>query len=421
LVDRDITKRNYIDYAKDPLDKTLVNAQLEILQSELIVLKCIKDITAGNEILISFGLASWAFYFVDYWKYNEEQMKKFENIYLLTKKVKEVYSIKDEFTTTIYNNNYICKTIASKLDEFENWQIGINYHLTHFIQTRGSSYINAFYQCLSHIPALTRLILETDIFENMLDKKNDKNQLSQYIIQLKLNDNINMMEYKGDSYLSVFDPQQEDIISHDQNFSNQFARDIIDEEFGKCSPIYDIVKRHLFGFYVNKIEYCMEDSKHCFSYRSIINNEGVKVLRFGKPGSNEVENLNDLFLKSTEFEEINDNYQCPFCVKQGKSTIKYNWHTYPRVLLFELERRVFDNEGETTSFIDKDIIYPRYLKVKGKVQYQLIGAVVYKDNAFISYFLHSNFMWYKDNGTIIIMVSAEEACNQPIAYFFIYK
>ena len=51
--------------------------------------------------------------------------------------------------------------------------------------------------------------------------------------------------------------------------------------------------------------------------------------------------------------------------------------------MIDLERRVFDNEGETSSIIDKDIIYPRYLKVKGKVQYQLIGVVVYKDNTFI--------------------------------------
>jgi len=89
--------------------------------------------------------------------------------------------------------------------------------------------------------------------------------------------------------------------------------------------------------------------------------------------------------------------------------------------LIELERRVFDNEGETLSFIDKDIIYPRYLKVKVKVQYQIIGLVVYKDNTFISYFLHSNYIWYKDNGTRIITVTADEACNQPKAYFFIYK
>jgi len=54
LIDRD-DKCSYIDYAKDPLDLKLVNAQLEILQSDLIVLKCIKNIAAGYEILISFG------------------------------------------------------------------------------------------------------------------------------------------------------------------------------------------------------------------------------------------------------------------------------------------------------------------------------------------------------------------------------
>jgi len=76
-------------------------------------------------------------------------------------KAKEVYSIKDDFTTTIYNNYYICKIIANKLDEFDSWKV--SHPLTHFIQTRGSSDINAFYQCLSHIPALSRLILETNI------------------------------------------------------------------------------------------------------------------------------------------------------------------------------------------------------------------------------------------------------------------
>jgi len=110
LIDRDDNGR-YLDYVKDPLDLTLVNAQLEILLGDLIVLKCIRNIAAGNEILISFGLVFWAVYFIDYWKNSEEIMKKFklENVYLLMKKVKEVYSIKVDFTTTIYNNYYICK------------------------------------------------------------------------------------------------------------------------------------------------------------------------------------------------------------------------------------------------------------------------------------------------------------------------
>jgi len=62
-----------------------------------------------------------------------------------------------------------------------------------------------------------------------------------------------------------------------------------------------------------------------------------------KPDSNDVENLNDLFLKEIEIVEINDKYECSFCLTPGKSTIKLNWNTYPRVLLIELERRVFDN------------------------------------------------------------------------------
>ena len=113
----------------------------------------------------------------------------------------------------------------------------------------------------------------------------------------------------------------------------------MDYKFGKCSPIYDIVKRHLFGFYINKIEYCMEDSQHSLSYRSLIIDNVVRLLGFRKPDSNEVENLNDLFLKETEFEEINDNFKCPFCVKPGKSIGKLNWYTYPRVLLIQLERQ----------------------------------------------------------------------------------
>jgi len=65
----------------------------------------------------------------------------------------------------------------------------------------------------------------------MLDEKNEynKNRLSQYIIPLKLNYDMNM-KFQGDPY-----PQEEEFISHDQDFSNQFVRDIVDEEFGKGS------------------------------------------------------------------------------------------------------------------------------------------------------------------------------------------
>ena len=103
--------------------------------------------------------------------------------------------------------------------------------------------------------------METDTFDDMLVEKNkyNKNHLSQYIIQLKSN-NYTDANYRGDSNsISVSDSQWEEFISHNQDFANRLARDIIVKEFGKCSPIYDIVKRHLFGYYVNKTEYGMED------------------------------------------------------------------------------------------------------------------------------------------------------------------
>jgi len=59
--------------------------------------------------------------------------------------------------------------------------------------------------------------LETDIFDDMLDEHEDytKNHLSQYIIQLKLSNNMNI-KFQGDPY-----PQGDDFISHDQD--NQFV------------------------------------------------------------------------------------------------------------------------------------------------------------------------------------------------------
>jgi len=75
--------------------------------------------------------------------------------------------------------------------------------------------------------------------------------------------------------------------------------------------------------------------------------------------------------------------------------------------------------------IDNDVEYPRYLKLQGDkeevVQFQLIGTLVYFNETFISYFLHFDKKWYKDDGQNIIEVTAFEVCNQPKAYFFVYK
>ena len=54
--------------------------------------------------------------------------------------------------------------------------------------------------------------------------------------------------------------------------------------------------------------------------------------------------------------------------------------------------------------------------------YQLLSTVVYAEGKYISYFLHSDKKWYKDDGiNDIEEVRAYEACNQRMAFFFIYK
>ena len=97
------------------------------------------------------------------------------------KKFKEVNCIESNLWFTVHNNHNICKTIASKINEFELWENGVQYPLTHFIDRRGSSYMNAVFQSFSHIPALTRLILETNTFDNLMDPVD--NLLSLFIVK----------------------------------------------------------------------------------------------------------------------------------------------------------------------------------------------------------------------------------------------
>jgi len=123
LVERDENRPNCADFAQDPLDPNLVNAQLEAdSTNELIGVKCLKELSAGDEVFIPFGMASWAIYFRCNWK-NINKGIVFDN--LLINKAKEVNAIDDEFANTVYNKYHICKTIATKLDEFENWQNGV--------------------------------------------------------------------------------------------------------------------------------------------------------------------------------------------------------------------------------------------------------------------------------------------------------
>ena len=346
-------------------------------------MKSIKELSAGDEVFIPFGMASWALYFQYNWK-NIKDM--FHNS--LMKRAKEEYSIDDDFANTVYNNYHICRTVANKLDEFDCWQNGVQYPLTHFIQTRGNSYINAFYQCLSHIPALTRIILETNIFDNMLDPIN--NPLSQYITQLMKNNKL-LEDDSLDPFTIKLKDNVHELISSEQDLGINFIIYTLDQ-FKKSCRMLDIVKHHLFEFYYTLETCCMAES-HCVSTK---NRQDIIGIPFHKPEYQSM-NISNLIKTSFLTEEQFDDYGCPHCLNKqtGKGRMKQKFLTFPRVLLVGLNR-IDATKGE---IIDNDAEYPRYLKLEGDneevVQFQLLGLIVYYNETFISYFLHSD----KKNGT----------------------
>ena len=127
-------------------------------------------------------------------------------------------------------------------------------------------------------------------------------------------------------------------------------------------------------------------------------------------------------------EEEIDNYDCPYCFNKmvWKGIRKTRVDTFPRVLLIHLERRILLTDNKelklSSTTLNKDVEYPRYLKLRKKMYYQLLSTVVYVEGKFISYFLHSDKKWYKDDGINNIKeVKAYEASNQPKAFFYIYK
>jgi len=58
-------------------------------------------------------------------------------------------------------------TISEKLDEFTLWKLGTNHSLNNLRNSQNSCYMAVLLQCIAHIPALSRLLLETDLCTNI--------------------------------------------------------------------------------------------------------------------------------------------------------------------------------------------------------------------------------------------------------------
>ena len=252
LINQNDSRPNYVNYAQDPLDPSLVNAQLEYDPCGLFILTCIKDCIVGDEIFISFALASWLTYFRNNWSNDN-----FISNSVVMKKAREVYCIDDELGRKVSKSFSICKTIENKLEECYTWKNGIKYPLKHYINQRGSSYINAFFQCISHIPALTRIILETNTFDEMIPNPR-KNDLSQYIVRIMMNNDTLEDNDNNDTYI-----HDNDLISSNQNLGFEMIGYFL-TEFPTLNSTYETVKHHLFEFYYDEDIYCIEQSHHMY-------------------------------------------------------------------------------------------------------------------------------------------------------------
>ena len=179
-----------------------VNAELVEDKYGNVVLRAIKDIMPGEEILISFGQLFWAYFLRERWNTRNEKMLERYRI------VKQVYSLTDFFTRSIFNEYTMSDTISEKLDEFTLWESGTKHSLNNLRNSQNSCYMAALLQCIAHIPALSRLLLETDLCTNI----SDNTFLFNYMELLKVLINTNKQSKSDINNTSLFFKRNRNVI-----------------------------------------------------------------------------------------------------------------------------------------------------------------------------------------------------------------
>ena len=172
---------SYSDFIKDPLDPKLFNTELVVKDDDddgIIVLKCTNKLKANSELFISFGKESWIQEFRSYnWSVsnhdNNLMIRKAMSAYGITKS--EIINAIVDYQTSQIIQNYILSHLF--------WENQTNHAYVNILAWKDNScYINSVLQCLARIPALTQILLDTNLFHNM----NDTTFLYRYITLLKL-------------------------------------------------------------------------------------------------------------------------------------------------------------------------------------------------------------------------------------------
>ena len=442
LLDRDLSVLGYGDYVQDPVDPEKVNCEYsETFENGYVAVKATQDVKAGQEFLVSFGRLWWSYYYRFDWNINPDQMNP------LQRKVKQVYGIDESIASWIYELSSSSKAIANNVDQFNDWNFGIVNSVNNLINIGHSCYMAVCFQCMSHIPALSRLLLETDIGQNL-----DENTfLSRYIKLLTLLIHKDKQDSATiQSQLKYFSDNRQQIDSKFKPNTDQdaleFFQAILVKFSSECSS-FEHVKHHLFCIYVDVRTELLD----CDHFSVTRNTEYLLSLSFEGPqtsGSlqptrkckeskeNKVEKittLEDMISFNLGKEDI--QFRCPGCNVMKNAVQSRIVHKYPRVLVIHLKRFSFSSKS---TLISTKVEYKRYMtllegKNKKEVYYELISLIVFSGSAtdggghYIAYVLNSDKKWYKLDDVsdrrknVVEEVSAKIVVDQDLPFILFYK
>ena len=418
LLDRDPSFLGYGDYVQDPVDPEKVNSEFsETFKDGYAAVKVTQDVKAGQELLVSFGKLWWSYYYRTDWNINPDQMPP------LQRKVQQVYGIDESLSNSIFEENSISFAISENLHKFMDWNFGIVNSVNNLINIGHSCFMAVVFQCISHIPALSRLLLETDIGHNL-----DENTfLSRYIKLLKLL--IHKDEQLPETIQSQFEYFTDNRQQIDKSFTRnkdsdalEFFQAILDKFSSECSS-FEHVKHHLFCMYVD----LRTEVPDCGHYSITRNMEQVIFLEFEgtqlsgssqptrrcnktkEKTAEKIKTLEDMI--SIHFKKEDVEYRCPGCNTKKSAVQSKTVYKYPRILVIQLKRSNFLSASSST-LISTKVEYSRYMtllegKHKHEVYYELISLIVFKGSNIVkgghyfAYILNSDKKWYKlDDATV---------------------
>ena len=443
LLDKDPSSIGYADYVQYTLDPTKVNCELRsMFKDGFVALFSKKDIPAGKEFLVSLDKNLLTYYFRSSW--NSDILTPIQ------KQVLQLYDIDIDFARNISNEYSISKSIEYKLITFTDWNYGTINTVHNLPNIKRSCYIASTIQILSHIPAYSRILLESDLGNNL----DPSTFLFHYIKFLKIflheqkrNSKVIKSEY---SYFAdnrtLINPKF--VVKQDQDCQEYFTA-LLNKFASECSSL-EYVNHHLFSMYVQ----LRTDLPDCGHYSITSNVQQILLLEFDLPteppeppkkklrGSPKKEKSNDS-PKTYILEEMISfhcqkkemEYKCPGCNvhKQGFQTRLI--HKYPNILFIQLQRTGYNYEKNEQVLVKEKVKYKRYMTLfegedKNEVYFELISLVVFKGDSlstghYFTYILNSDKQWYlvddADNPDKVDIETAKDILSHKLVYILVYK